>query len=953
MSRGASFGGRELTFAACVLGAALLAVFWRPIASYGTHVFSPADVAAQASTLTRVEHDYVRTNSLLTDPALETQPWLVFNKAEFAAGRVPLWNPYNGCGVPHLANYQSAPFSLFSLPFYVLPFDAALIVASLAKLFALALFTYLFLHQIGLARFAAWCGALAFATSGFALLLHQYPHAGAMLAVPGGLYFAERVLQDLEDGATRVSLGSLVGLTLVLVVAAYAGHPETLAYGVLVLAAYCAWRAWGLLRSSVPRARTLRACASLVIAGLLAAGIAAPQLLPFVEYLSRSATLATDRGAGWPLARANWPLAMFPNLAGAPMGRRSLDASLPAPNYEEFTSFYVGGVVLFAAALSLAFARRDRRASFFAALAFAWIVYAWNVFGIATWLAARTPLGLVPIHRTHPLSTTSLCVLAAVAIDRLERFELSHRVTRALAICALGSGMLAVFLWRAEHYVEHAPSPERTDRASLLAVIDAHVLFIAGVFGLGVLGLALLVFARYQFVKYVARAAIFAALLLQGGGVLADYVPTVPARFLHPRTPGIEALREHVGDERWIALSGDTLPADYNLVYGLSLLGNRDALQNPEYEGLLDHFFGGTPTLFATRRGLELFGVRYVATKSAWVPIETELSDVLLQRHNATVYLLSEFQQDRQSRALAWVKPDQPWRFEFIATRANLDRLCLHLRDEPGAYTATVAASLVDLTSGARLVEREFAFAELHALPDLRRELVLEFEPQPYSCDRIYALQLESRDQLVKVVLGGLGKGFRANESALLEDRGPALDIGYGRNDFEHVGEAADFRLARFEHARGSAWIVARAIGAASSEHAFELVKQPDFEPYEEVVLEGAPPQPVDVELSAEVELLERTPQLQRWRTHSSHAGYLVVAQCFFPGWRARVDGQPTPLWRANHAFSALALPAGEHTVELAYEPASFALGLALAAVCAALGAAALLALRRARLRGP
>ncbi|MBX3066749.1 MAG: hypothetical protein KF726_27460, partial [Anaerolineae bacterium] len=43
-------------------------------------------------------------------PALQFYPWRDFAMSEFAAGRFPLWNPYNGAGAPLLANYQSAIF---------------------------------------------------------------------------------------------------------------------------------------------------------------------------------------------------------------------------------------------------------------------------------------------------------------------------------------------------------------------------------------------------------------------------------------------------------------------------------------------------------------------------------------------------------------------------------------------------------------------------------------------------------------------------------------------------------------------------------------------------------------------------------------------------------------------------------------------------------------------------
>jgi uncharacterized membrane protein YfhO len=74
------------------------------------------------------------------------------------------------------------------------------------------------------------------------------------------------------------------------------------------------------------------------------------------------------------------------------------------------------------------------------------------------------------------------------------------------------------------------------------------------------------------------------------------------------------------------------------------------------------------------------------------------------------------------------------------------------------------------------------------------------------------------------------------------------------------------------------------------------------------------------------------------------HAGFLVLHDTWDPGWRARVDGDPAEVLRADFAFRAVRVPAGRHAVELRYAPGSFRLGLAAAALAAGLGVA--LALR-------
>jgi hypothetical protein len=55
----------------------------------------------------------------------------------------------------------------------------------------------------------------------------------------------------------------------------------------------------------------------------------------------------------------------------------------------------------------------------------------------------------------------------------------------------------------------------------------------------------------------------------------------------------------------------------------------------------------------------------------------------------------------------------------------------------------------------------------------------------------------------------------------------------------------------------------------------------------------------------------------------------VVVAQTWYHNWRVYVDGRPAPLLRANHAFQAIQVPAGRHSIRLAYEDPAFQFGAA------------------------
>ena len=59
----------------------------------------------------------------------------------------------------------------------------------------------------------------------------------------------------------------------------------------------------------------------------------------------------------------------------------------------------------------------------------------------------------------------------------------------------------------------------------------------------------------------------------------------------------------------------------------------------------------------------------------------------------------------------------------------------------------------------------------------------------------------------------------------------------------------------------------------------------------------------------------------------------VTISQSFHRGWHAKVDGAPVPIWRANHAFQAIEVPAGAHSVLLYYSEPFFAMGAIISAL--------------------
>jgi hypothetical protein len=75
------------------------------------------------------------------------------------------------------------------------------------------------------------------------------------------------------------------------------------------------------------------------------------------------------------------------------------------------------------------------------------------------------------------------------------------------------------------------------------------------------------------------------------------------------------------------------------------------------------------------------------------------------------------------------------------------------------------------------------------------------------------------------------------------------------------------------------------------------------------------------------VRLKRMTAQRIELDAEAREPSMIVLAQTFYAPWHADIDGAATPLWQANHAFQALAVPAGRHEVRLVYEDAKFKWG--------------------------
>jgi hypothetical protein len=145
----------------------------------------------------------------------------------------------------------------------------------------------------------------------------------------------------------------------------------------------------------------------------------------------------------------------------------------------------------------------------------------------------------------------------------------------------------------------------------------------------------------------------------------------------------------------------------------------------------------------------------------------------------------------------------------------------------------------------------------------------------------------------------------------------------------EPVHSSGSATFYRLPSAPGRAWAVPAARYAPPEETMARLTAQ-DFDPLVEVLLEGETAEetsaPCEEIRGAEV-VLQDGPNRVTIRATIDAPGYVVLADTWYPGWQATVDGEPAELLKANHAFRAVHVEAGEHRIEMRYRPTSIVVG--------------------------
>ncbi len=359
----------------------------------------------------------------------------------FRSGHLPLWNPRAFAGVPLAADSDSAVFYPPFLLGTLLPLKTLWAVAFPFRMFVAFLLAALLARRLGASTGGAVVSGAVFSLSGFLVSWQGWCQSDTAIYLPLCFLAVEAI-------RTRPTLLRIVLAALAFPLPILAGHAEIAVY---VLAATAAWAVFRLVspmpEGAAPGGRS-RFLLALSAAGLLALGLAAVHIVPFLEWVPRLSR-QTDCApwGGIPLRQ----LVMF-------LSRDATTNPSPVGVFIPEHSGYAGLLPLLLVPLALTGNRR-REALFFVGL---FLVAFLTAFGFppALWVYHAIPV----IRSLHPfrlilLVDFAIAILAGLGLTALQKTtdQLVRQRVRRLALFVPALLLIAATVTLVFHFAGKPP----------------------------------------------------------------------------------------------------------------------------------------------------------------------------------------------------------------------------------------------------------------------------------------------------------------------------------------------------------------------------------------------------------------------------------------------------------------------------------------------------------------
>jgi len=852
-------------------------------------------------------------------------------------GHLPIWNPYLFMGVPFLANSQTGVLYPLNLALAWLPTTRAINLTLILHLWLAGAGAYIFARRsLHLSRLAAWLGSVTFALGGY--LPAQVEHVNQLQALAWLPFLF--VLFDLALTRWQATFALAAVITLQLL----AGHTQSVFISLVGLGLYALWPVIEAIISRRWDLRDLMRRAGVWLgAALLGAMLAAVQLVPTLELARqsmRAGGLMWREAVSFSLSPLMLIQALLPNyrqmifseyvaylgiigLAMMVLGvwacwSSKSEISTPRKNGGQAFKFQISNAraVSILALMGLFFALGGYNPLYSLLVKFA---PGFNLFRVpARWLV---------------LYAFGAAMLAAIGMEQFSNLNFqSFNRRRSLRIetwqLKIGiAALLLVDLFLASRPLDYnrptapdALTDLRPSTAYLLAQADqARFLSISPIF--------------FEPGDSAELASIFADQLDK----TAFYDLIIATKYKEIIGPNLSLYYRQAAADGY---DGGVLPLR-NYVAFQSLFVPPDKVSP---DGRLRENLRDVPDA----KWLSLMNARYVITDKT---LDAWLDDAFYDLQFTTA--LSQSNQDKATVAQIPA---------FEATAMGLVSYLEGAQDLPdntpvAEVTLGFADSLTQtftLRAGLDTAEGIYTGTVAHRQPRVGGHFVRD---HPEINDYVTRLRFDRPRVVTSVVVRPLlSQGqIVVRGATLIDERTGGFQslVISGRGRFR-LEQSGDVKIYENLDALPRAFMVQDARLATGNADALAKMSDRSFDPAKTVVLNEAQAEiNAGGALSLTAKIISHAPEQVVVETNGDGAGWLVLTDAWYPGWRATVDGTPVEIARADVLFRAVPVPAGRHRVEFALSPSSLWMGLGISVLALAVCAVTLWVTRRHGIEQP
>lgn len=825
-------------------------------------------------------------------------------------------------------------------------------------------FTYCYVYIVTSSRLAATASGFVYGLSGFMV---AYLPMAAMIHAAAWIPLIVSALEKLRYRFERMWF--VLGV-IALACCFLGGHPQISVYGIGIGFFYALFLGWS---APIGRWKYYRWSAILFALGI---GLCAIQLLPTIELsrLSVRADITYEVFFSGSLPIWQSVQFIFPYLFDSPLARSPFDSLYWGMWDPLTTAVYVGLLPLLLAAIGSVVYRKRSIVRFWVVLAVITLCLTFGEDLLLGRLLYHIPIyNLFRVQARHSLEFAfAVSVLAGFGIVSVQQNMASIRLIRKVIIGGAVLIIISLIGMNIAYFganILHSGFRERSELfgISQLSFSPWHnpalgipcVVFILGT-------ISLLIWTRWVNVRWTYLVLILVLVLdLSSFGLWFRDWARIP--MLAPdaqkleESPILASYRSLLQDEQQrllpaqgmsISWSPDTniypnLTRLWNVPsaggYSPLILSRFSEMMKMDYTGILNHI-----PVYRNERQLDLMAVRYLLTAPDDMPppeglvwADTDLnislgSGVCAPTTESANYTLDLSNYPYQATAIAITS------FLGCSVEIPNDAELLEVRVVDADGTIETHSLLAGHDTS------EYAYDCPDVQPFIQHQRATVFKSTPIArpdgkaCQAhsyVSKIQLSRPQQIRRIELnwGNLPALINIGHVSLISDsEATSLPITLiGTSPKWKKIEALEGEIVyENQDVLPRAWLVPKTLSLQPEEvlaavHTSQLPDGQIFDPKmmalvedSAATLQSSALQPTDY-----ANVLNITETQVELETQTTAPAFLVLSDVFYPGWKATIDGQPTPIFQTNYIQRGVKVPPGKHIVRFEFHPLSFSLG--------------------------